>query len=176
MLCLFARDDDNWRSMFHTLGIYYHALTVVIRGWQLTKHGSFLRDISLCFDRSHETMTTYKAWFILEGFITMLWWRMFNTLGIFHHALTVVIRRWQMTEHESNLRELLSCFDRCDETMTTEGACFIDESYIIMLCPMSWDDDNWRNMIHTFGIYYHPLTVVMGRWQLMEHVSYLRDY
>ena len=22
-------DDDNWRSLIHTLGIYYHALTVV---------------------------------------------------------------------------------------------------------------------------------------------------
>ena len=104
------------------------------------------------------------------------WRSMFYEWGIYYHALTVVMRRWQMTEHDSNLRELLSCFVRCDETMTTEGACFIDEWYIIMRCSMSWDDDNWRSMIHTFGIYNHALTVVIGRCQLTEHVSYLRDY
>ena len=82
--------------------------------------------------------------------------------------------------------------------MTTDVACFTHEIYIAMLWPLSWHDDNWRNMIYTLGIYnhalsvlwddgnwrsmfntcmiyYHALTVVMRRWQLTEHVSYLRD-
>ena len=59
--------------------------------------------------------------------------------------------------------------------MTNDGACFIHEWYITMLWPLSWEDDNWRCMNHTLGIYYHALIVVTGRWQLVEHVSDLRN-
>ena len=45
-------------SMFHTCGIHYHALTVVLRRWQLTGHVSYLRDELPCSVRRHETMTT----------------------------------------------------------------------------------------------------------------------
>ena len=58
--------------------------------------------------------------------------------------------------------------------MTSNGACCIPKGWITMLCPLSWDDDNWQSMFHTWGIYNHALTVVMRRWQPTEHVSYLR--
>ena len=148
MLWPLTLDDNNWRSMFHTLGIYYHALTVVTRWWQLTEYGSYLRDILPCSDRCQETITTDGVWLILKGYKTILWplffddfnWRsMFHTLCIYHHALTVVVRRWQMTEHVLYTRDILPC------------------------------------MLHTLGIYYNALTVVRRRWQLKVHVSYLRD-
>ena len=67
-----------------------------------------------------------------------------------------------------------------------------------MLWPLSWEDDNWRGMIHTLEMNNHALTVlchddncrsmfhtlemnnhaltiVMRRWQLSENVLYLRD-
>ena len=128
-------DDDNWRRMFHTWCIYYHALTVVVRRWQMTKHDSYLRDILPCSDCCHLTMTTDGACFI-------------HTLGMYHHALTVVrrrlqqtelvyrwmiyyhaptsvIRRWQLTEHVSYLRDISSFSYRWHETMPNYGAWFI---------------------------------------------------
>ena len=36
-------DDDNWRSLFLTWMVYSYALTVGMRWWQLTEHGSYLR-------------------------------------------------------------------------------------------------------------------------------------
>ena len=54
--------------------------------------------------------------------------------------------------------------------MTTNGACFLPQGYITMLGR--WD---WRSMFLTSGIYYQPLTGVLGRWQLTENVSYLRN-
>ena len=53
--------DGAW---FIPKGMYYHALTVVMRRKQLTEHGSYLRDILPCSDRCHETITTDGAWFI----------------------------------------------------------------------------------------------------------------
>ena len=132
-------DDDNWLSMFHTWRIYNHALTVVMKWWQLTEHDSYLRDMSPCSVRCHGTMTTEVECFIHEWYITMLW--------------------------------------RCHEKMTTDGACFIHEWYITMLlplssddfnsrgsmlCPLSWDDDNWRSMFYT---YMHEWYITMF-WQL----------
>ena len=184
MLWPLSWDDNNWRSMVHTLGIYYHALTVVIGRKPLTEHGSYLRDILPCSDRCHETITTDGAWFIPKGYITMLWplswddnnWQtLVLSLGICNHALTVVMRRWQLTEHGSYLRDILPCSDYCHETKTTDGAWFITKGYIPMLWPLSWDDNNWQSTVHTLGIYYHALTVVMGRKQLTEHCAYLRD-
>ena len=253
MLWPLSWDDDNWWSMIHTRGIYNHALSVVMRRWQLTEHVLYMNDILQCSDRCYETMTTDGACFILEGCITMLWplswddnnWRsMVHTLGIYYQALTVVFIRWQLTEqgsypwvklpysdrchetiqlteHDSYLRVILPCSDRCHLTMTTDGAWFkpegyktmlcplswdddnwqsmfihvwyitmlwqlswhyenwqawlIPEGYITMLCPLSWDDDNWQSMFYTWMIYHHALTVVLRRWQLIEHVSFLRD-
>ena len=60
MLCPLSWDDDNWRSMIDTLGIYNHALTVVIRRWQLTEHVSYMNDILPCSDCCHEMKTTDK--------------------------------------------------------------------------------------------------------------------
>ena len=141
-----------------------------------------MRDILLCSDRCHETMTTDWACFIDEIYITMLWplswddanWRsMIHTLGIYYHALIVVIRQRQLTEHGSYLRNILPCSDRCHETITTDRACFMNEGYITMLLPLSWDDDNRLSMFHSWTIYNLTLTVVMRRW-LMEHDSYLK--
>ena len=56
-----------------------------------------------------------------------------------------------LTDHNSYLGNILPSSDRCHETMATDGACFIREGY------------------------HHALTVVMGRWQVTEHVAYLRD-
>ena len=42
-----------------------------------------------------------------------------------------------------------------------------------MLWPLSLDDNNWRNMVHTLGIYNRALSFVMGRWQLTEYVHNL---
>ena len=47
---------------------------------------------------------------------------MVHTLGIYYYALTVVTRRKQVTEHGSYLRDILPCSDRCHETMTTDEA------------------------------------------------------
>ena len=101
------------------------------------------------------------------------WCSMFHIWMISYHALTVVMRRWQLTEQDSYLRDISPCPDRCHETMTTDGAWLIPKGYITILWPLSWDDDNWWSMIHTKGIYYHALIVVLRRWQLMEHVHTL---
>ena len=184
MLWPLSWDDVNCRSMFHTLEMNSHALTVVMRRCQLSEHVSYLRDEKPCSDRSHETMSTVGACFIPSGWITMLWplsWdddnclSMFHTLEMNNHALTVVLRRWQLTEHVSYLRNENPCSGRCHVTMTTVGACFIPSGWITMLWPLSWDDDNCRSMFHTLEMNDHALTVVMRRWQLTEHVSYLRN-
>ena len=229
-------NDYNWRNIFHTLVIYNHALTVVMRRWQLTEHVSFLSDISTCADLCHETMTTDGAWFILEGYITILWpllldddnwrsmfhtlgmcsqkntlpcsdrchemmstdrtclilevyitilwplswdddnWRsMFHTLGMYNHALSISMRRWQMMEHVSYMNDIFQCSDLCHKSMTTDGASFMPKGYVTMLYPLAWCDDNWRSMFHIWMIYYNALTCVMRRWQLTEHESYLKD-
>ena len=97
------------------------------------------------------------------------------------------------------MNDILPCSDPCHATMMTDGACFTTYRWITMLCalswdddnwrcmfhfweryitiiwPLSWDDDNWGSMIHTLGIYYHALSVVIGRWQLTEYASYMSD-
>ena len=179
MLWPLSWDDDNWWSMIHTWGIYNNALSVVMRRSQLTEHVLYMNDILQSSDRCYETMTTDGACFILEGYITMLWplswdddnWRsMIHTLGIYYQALTVVFIRWQLTEHGSYPWDILPYSDRCHETMTIDGAWFIPKGYITMLRPLSFNDDNWRSMLHTWGIYNHALSVVMRRWQLTKHI------
>ena len=152
--------DVNCRSMFHTLEINNHALTVVMRRWQLTGHVSYLRNENPCSDLCHVTMTNAGASFIPSGWITMLWplsWDDYNCRSMFHtletnsHALTVVMRRWQLTEHVSYLRNENPCSVRCHVTMTTVS------------------------MFHIYEMNNHALTVVIRRWQLTEHGSYLSD-
>ena len=184
MLWPLSWDDDNWRGMFHTLEMNYHALTVVMSRWQLTEHVSYLRYISPCSDRCQETMTTDGACFIPKGWLTMLlpllwdddnWRSRFHTLGMYNHALSVVISRWQLTEHVSYLMNTSSCSDPCYETMTTDGAWFITlgmNSHAQTVVIRPWQ---LTELFHTWGIYYHALTVVMGRWQLTEHGAYLRS-
>ena len=161
--------DDNCRSIFHTLEMNNHALTVVMSRWQLSEHVLYLRDEWPFSDRCHETMSTVGACFIPSGWITMLWplswdddncWSMFHTLEMNNHALTVVMRRWQLTDHVSYLRNENPCSDRCHVTMTTVGACFIPSGWITMLWPLSWDDDNCRSMFHILEMNNHALTVV----------------
>ena len=155
-----------------------------MRRWQLTEHVSNWRDRLPCSDRFHETMTTDGAWLITLGMNNHALSvsrdddncrSMFHTWGIYNHALSVVMRRWQLSEHVLYMNDILLCSDRCYETMTTDGACFILKGYITMLWPLSLVDDNWRSMIHTLGIYYQALTVVFIRWQLTEHGSYPWD-
>ena len=144
----------------------------------------YMYDISPCSDSCHETMTTDRACFILEGYITMLWplswdddnWRsMIHILGKYYQALTVVIIRWQPTEHVSYKTDILQGSDCCNETMTTDGAWFIPKGYITMLRPLSFNDDHWQSMVHNLGMYNNSLSVVMRRLQLTEHVSYMND-
>ena len=137
MLYPLSWDEDNWRSIFHTWMIYYHALSIVMGWWQLTEHVSYMNDMHLCSDRCHETMTTEGACFIHKWYIP--------------------------------------CSDPCKATTTTNGASFIPYGWINMLWPLSRDDDNWRSMTHPLLIYNHALSVVIGRWQLTEHVSYMND-
>ena len=73
MLWPLSWDDDNCRSMFLRWMKYYHALSVVMRRWQWSKHVSYLRDNWPCSDRCHKTITTVGACFIPKGHITMLW-------------------------------------------------------------------------------------------------------
>ena len=129
-----------------------------MRRWQLTEHDWYPRDLLPSSDRCHKTMATEGACYIWYITCTMLWllswdddnWgSMIHTLGINHHALTIVMRHRQLTEQVSFP---LGC--------------------ITMLWSLSWDDDNWQSMIDTLGSYYHALTVVIRRWQLKEHVTY----
>ena len=173
-----AWDNDNWRSMYHTWRIHYHVLTVVMRLWQLTEHVSYLRGVSPCSDRCHWTMTTDRACCISKGWIIMLcplswddenWRSMFHTRGRYSHALTVVIRRWhifwmnnhalsfimrrwKLMEHASYLRNTLPFTDRCYETMTTDGACFMTEKYIVIPWPLLSDHANWQSMYILEGV------------------------
>ena len=62
------------------------------------------------------------------------------------------MRWWQLTEHDSYLRG------------------------VIILLPLSWDEDNLWGMIHIFGIYNHALSVVMRQRQLAWHVFKDRWY
>ena len=45
MLRPLSWDNDNKQSIFDTLKIKNHALSVVLEQWQLTEHASYLRDI-----------------------------------------------------------------------------------------------------------------------------------
>ena len=100
MLLQLLWDDDNWQSRFHTLGMYNHTLSVVIREWQLTEQDSYLMNTSPCSDRFNEPLTTDRTCLLSEWYITMLWplswnndnWRsLFHTLEINYHALSVVM-------------------------------------------------------------------------------------
>ena len=184
MLWPLSCDDDNWWSIVHSWMIYYQALTVVKGRWQLTEHDSYMNDILPCSDRCHATMTTNGAWFIFEGYITMLWpvswyddnwWSMIHTWGIYDHALTVIMRWRQLTLHDSYLKNIYPWPDCCHDSMTTERTWFIHEWYIIILCPLSGDDDSWQSTLHTLRMNNPALSVVMWRSQLTEHVSYMND-
>ena len=109
-------------------------------------------------------MTTDGACFRHEGYIAMLWplswvddnWRsMINTKGIYYHAMAVVMRRWQLTVHDSYLRNVQPCSVRCHKGKTTDGSCLIKDWYITMLWPFLWDDDDWRSMLHRWMIYHN---------------------
>ena len=145
MLWSLAWEDASWPSTFHTWGGYHHALTVGMRGCQLMEHVSYLRGISPCSYHCHwKVITDTLLW-------PFKWWddncgSMFHTLGITNHALTVLMRWWQLTEHGSYIRG------------------------ITMSWPLSFDDENCRSMLHTLGINNHALFVVMGWWQVIEHV------
>ena len=141
--------------------------------WPLSRNDHNLRSMFLtCSVHCHETMTTVGACFIHKWYITMLWplswddnnWgSMFHTLRVNNHALTVVMRRWQLTEHASYINDILPCSDRCHEMLTTDGAWLKPKENITMLWPLSLDDNNLWSMVHTLGIYYHALTSGMRR-------------
>ena len=126
--------DDNWRSMFSTWGIYDLSLTDVMRRWQLTKHVSYL------------TIYRYALTVVRDD---DNWRSMFHTWGIYHHALAVVMTQWQLTENDPYLRDIWPCSVLSNEVMTTDGACLIHVWYITILWQLSWDNDNWRSMINT---------------------------
>ena len=50
------------------------------------------------------------------------WQSMVHNLGMYNNTLSVVMRRLQLTEHVSYMNDILPCSDRCNETMTTDGA------------------------------------------------------
>ena len=68
------------------------------------------------------------------------------------------------------------CSGRCHETLTTDGACFIPSESKTMLCPFSWDDDNWWSKFQSLEIDKHALSIVMSWWQQAEHLSCLRCF
>ena len=159
-----------------------HALTVVIRRWQLREPVSCFKYISILwplswdggiwrsklytwvnitnFWRCHEMMATDKEWLILDRVssysdrchLTMKTDRKFHTLGMYNQALT----------------------------MTTDGAYLILEGvsswcYMYPKSYMSLGDDNWQSILHIFWMNNHALSFIMRRWKLMEHASYLRN-
>ena len=119
MLWPLSGDAYNKRNLFHRWMIYYHAPTFVIRWWQLTEHVSYLRDKSPCSDRCHETMANYGAWFTPLGMYNHALYVVIRQRQddeanmIYYHALTVVIRWCQLKEHDSYQRDILPCSDRC---------------------------------------------------------------
>ena len=126
------------------------------------------------------------------------WQSMLHILGVNNHALSIVMRRWKLTEHVSYLWNTLLCSDRCHETMVTDRAWFIPHGWITMLWLLSLDDDNKGSLFHalntfpfsdhchetvaTDGACYIPewisqiSTVVMRWWQLTKNDSYLIGY
>ena len=60
------------------------------------------------------------------------------------------------------MNDILPWSDRCHETMTTDRTCLLNDRYITMLWPLSWDNDNWRSLFHTLEINDHALSVVMN--------------
>ena len=70
-------------------------------------------------------------------------------LGAYHHALSGVMGRWQLTEHIAILHILV-----------------INNHALSVVM---------RRRQLTWMIYCNKLTVVMRRWQLTEHESYLRN-
>ena len=170
-----------------------------MRRWQLSEHVWYMRDILPCSYRCHKTMKTDRACFILDRYI-MLWpliwhddnWRsLFQSwgiypyaltvvirrwqltehaydsfLGIFVHALSVIMRRWQLTEHVSYMNDILPFSDRCHETMTTDGTWFIYMGYITMLWP---SHDISQSMVIYPSSMKHVPSVVIVSWQRSEH-------
>ena len=104
-------------------------------------------------------MTTDNALCIPESSITMFWvlgwWqltRYISYLRGYLNTLFVVMRWWQITKPVSYLSGISSCSYRCHETMTNFRACFLPSRSKTMLWPLSWDDVNWRGMLHTWGV------------------------
>ena len=169
-------DDDNWRSMLHNLGIFYHALSAVMRRWQLTDPVSYMNDILPCCDRCHESMTTDRAWIIPKGWITMLWtlsWEYENWQSWFHtlgeNAPSVVIVSWQRSEHAHSFLRYESCSVSCHSLMTLVKAW----KYIIhlwnMVRQLSSSYCNGQSMVmHPLGIKHAP-SVVIASWQRSGH-------
>ena len=136
MLWPLSWDDSNWRSMTHTWGGIINLLPL---SWDDDNWRSMFH-----------TLGIYNHALLSWGDDN--WRSIFHTWMIYNHALYVVMRSWQLTKHESYFRDKLPCSDRCHETMTTDGACFLPEEYISMLRRLAWD-----------------------LWQLTEHVSYMND-
>ena len=138
-------DDDNCLSMFHTLGIYNHALTVFMRRWQLSEQGIYYRALSVVMQRWQLSDHVSYLRDILQRYVhdncrsmyhylniynhaltvVMRGWQLWEHVSylrdIYYHALTVVMKRWQLSEHSSYLRVSI-CSDCCHETMTVDGA------------------------------------------------------
>ena len=162
--------------MLHNLGIFYHALSFVVRRWQLTEPVSYMIDILPCCDRCHESMTTDGAWIIPKGWITMLWplsWAYENWQSRFHtlgkNAPSVVIVSWQRSEHWHLFLRYESCSVSCHSLITLVRAW----KYIIHLWNMarqvSSSYDNGQSMvIHPLGIKHAPSVVIFTR-QRTEH-------
>ena len=150
-------DDDNWQSMLHILGINNHPLSVVMRQWKLTEHVSYTREILPCSDRCHKTMTTDGAFFILEGYFNILWPLSWDGACFILEVYFTML--WPLSWDDDNWRSMF----------------FIPKGWLTMLLPLLWDDGNWQSRFHTLGMYNHALSVVIMRWQLTEHVSYLMN-
>ena len=159
--------------MFYTLVMNNHALTVVMRRWQLTEHIAYLRGEKTCSVRCHGSMTADRACCIPLEWITML----------------CPCNETMTTDGECFIYEwYYTILLPLHEMMTNDGAWFIHEWYITMLWLLSWDEYHWRqsilwplswddnirlSMFHTLGMNNHALYVVMRQWQMTEHVSYL---
>ena len=91
------------------------------------------------------------------------------------HAPTVVIVKWQLSEHEFSSLRYETCSVSCHRLMTTVRAWLFISKVWNMLRQLSSSHDNGQSMvIHPEGMK-HALTVDIVSWQRSEHgYSYLR--
>ena len=131
-------DEDNLWGMIYIFGMYYHALSVVMRRRQLAGH--VFKDIwyiTMLSPLSWDDDNWRSMFHTLEMnnralAVVMGWWQLTehdSCLRGYNHTLTVVMWWWQLTEHVSYMNDILPCSDCCHEKKTTDKEFFIPYGY-----------------------------------------------